>query len=132
MRILAIIVLFLNSISGFFGGICFIIYPDGRLLHAPLSLLEHSPFSDFLIPGIILLSANGILSFVILLMTIKKSKNYEKGIIAQGCISMGWITCEYIIVRVYDNLQAIYFLLGLVLFLTGLLLWRKRKITVQR
>jgi len=36
------------------GGAAFIISPDGKLMGMPLSVLNRSPFSSFLFPGIIL------------------------------------------------------------------------------
>ena len=45
-------------------GIMFIIAPDGRLLGIPTSALARSPFTSYLIPGILLLVINGICPFI--------------------------------------------------------------------
>lgn len=37
-----------------FGGLGLVISPSGELLHMPLELLDKSPFSDYLIPGLLL------------------------------------------------------------------------------
>ena len=42
------------------GGAVFIISPSGKLMGMPLSMLNKSPFDNFLIPGIILFSVLGI------------------------------------------------------------------------
>ena len=42
------------------GGGVFIISPSGKLMGMPLSMLNKSPFDNFLIPGIILFSVLGI------------------------------------------------------------------------
>ena len=42
------------------GGGVFIISPSGKLMGMPLSMLDKSPFDNFLIPGIILFSVLGI------------------------------------------------------------------------
>jgi hypothetical protein len=46
------------------GGITLIIKPDGSLMQMPLSCLSGSPFTSFLVPGLILLIVNGFGNFV--------------------------------------------------------------------
>jgi hypothetical protein len=59
-NILISLLLFLG-LSAMGGGSLLIISPSGKLLGGlPLSILEHSPFSDFLIPGIILFLILGL------------------------------------------------------------------------
>lgn len=62
------------GISAIGGGGALIISPSGKLLGGlPLSILENSPFSDFLIPGIILFLVLGIFSVLIVFALIKKT-----------------------------------------------------------
>lgn len=49
-----------------FGGAVLALDPSGGILGMPLSILQYSPFSNFLIPGLILLVLFGIGSFVTL------------------------------------------------------------------
>jgi hypothetical protein len=61
------------GISAIGGGGALIISPSGKLLGGlPLSILEHSPFNDFLIPGIILLLVLGIFTVLIVFALLKK------------------------------------------------------------
>lgn len=57
-----------------------IISPSGKLLNMPLSLLEKSPFKDFLIPGFILFTVLGLLPCLLIYPLTKKpsSKFLEK------------------------------------------------------
>lgn len=55
----------LLSLGALFGGLVLIIDPSGELIQMPITLLEHSPFSNFLIPGMILLVMLGILPLVV-------------------------------------------------------------------
>jgi hypothetical protein len=48
------------GVSALFGGGVLIISPSGRLLGMPLSMLDKSPFTDFLIPGLILFIILGL------------------------------------------------------------------------
>lgn len=55
------------GICALFGGVTLIVSPSGKLLGGlPLSLLEHSPFDNFLIPAIILAVVLGILPLFII------------------------------------------------------------------
>ncbi len=49
------------SISGLYGGCTLILDPSGALMKMPVSVLEHSPFRTFLIPGLILVSLLGVI-----------------------------------------------------------------------
>ena len=42
------------------GGLGLILKPSGAILGLPLELLESSPFSTYLVPGIVLLAVNGL------------------------------------------------------------------------
>ena len=46
------------------GGFMLVKDPSGKALGVPLSFLEGSPFRDFLIPGIFLLTVNGVGSMI--------------------------------------------------------------------
>jgi hypothetical protein len=61
-------------LSAIGGGGALIISPSGKLLGGlPLSILAYSPFSDFLIPGIILFTILGLSPCLISYALIKKS-----------------------------------------------------------
>ncbi|AFL99620.1 MULTISPECIES: hypothetical protein [Desulfitobacterium] len=62
------LLIFLQAFLGLgaiFGGTVLIIDPSGELIQMPATMLEHSPFSDFLLPGIILLTLLGILPLAV-------------------------------------------------------------------
>lgn len=47
------------------GGLMLVIEPSGKWLNMPDSLLKNAPFTDFLIPGMILLLLLGVLPIYI-------------------------------------------------------------------
>lgn len=74
-NILVILLLFLG-IGALGGGLGLIISPSGRLMGGlPLSVLQNSPFRDFLIPGIILFLVLGLSPCLIALALIRKPAN---------------------------------------------------------
>ena len=50
----------------------FIISPDGVLMGMPLSVLNHSPFRNFLVPGIILFVVLGVAPGTLIVALVKK------------------------------------------------------------
>lgn len=60
-RNILLILLGLLGLGAIFGGGSMIVSPNGAMLHIPLSLLDHSPFRTFLVPGLILFFVLGLL-----------------------------------------------------------------------
>lgn len=60
-----VVVLIFLGMSGLFGGVAFIAAPDGHILHAPKAWLENIPFSDFLVPGLLLFFVVGVLPLLV-------------------------------------------------------------------
>ena len=110
------------GITAIVGAIPLILNPMGDRSHIPLSLLDHSPFHSFLIPGIILLLANGALSFVALYQLLKRRNGYSWWVAFQGCVISGWIVVEVIMLRAVVWLHILYLAVGLILIATGLAL----------
>jgi len=108
-KIASIILLLFNLIGAFYGGINLIINPNGSSIQLSLDLLKHTPFNDYLIPGVILLSANGLFCAFVLLKVLKNSRTYGRLIIAQGIILTGWIIIQILLIR---TIFALHFILG--------------------
>ena len=109
--------------------------PDGHLMQMPLSMLEFSPFSSFLIPGLILFTLLGIYPLCVAYGLWKRPGwrwpdlvNPFKGIhwswagsLAAGVIGVIWIVVEVIMLRSFVFLQILYLVWGIVLILLTLL-----------
>lgn len=57
------------------GGALLVISPKGHLLGIPLYLLAHSPFTSFLIPGLILFTIIGLCPCLLVVALINKPAN---------------------------------------------------------
>jgi hypothetical protein len=101
-----------------------ILDPSGRMLHMPLSLLAHSPFRDFLIPGIILLVTNGLVVIVVMAAAVRRVAGYGNLVAAQGVVIAGWITVEVIFLRTVVWAHYVYWAVGLILIVCGVVLRR--------
>ena len=75
-RNLLVLLLFFLGLGALGGGAMLIISPSGKLLGGlPLSILDHSPFSDFFFPGIILFLTLGFSPCLVAIALIKKPEN---------------------------------------------------------
>lgn len=122
IRAIAVLALVFLGITALIGAIPLIIDPSGTILSMPLSLLEHSPFSDFLIPGVILLVAECMLSFLVLAMLLRKSSRYGWWVALQGCVLFGWITIQVMMIRLVVWAHYVYWAIALILVVCGWLL----------
>ncbi len=113
------LLLLFNSIGVIYGALNLIIYPDGNSIQMSLDYLEHSPFNNYLIPGIILFVANGLFSLFVLIAVLSNLKNYSLLIITQGCILTGWIEIQIIMIRSFIYLHAVFGSAGVLLILIG-------------
>lgn len=127
VRILALIALGFLGITSVMGGLPLIVDPTGGLLHVPLILLKHSPFRSFLIPGIILFLANGLVSLVVFFATMRRTSGYGNMVATQGIVIAGWITVEVIFLRLVVWPHYVYWGVGLVLIGCGVILRRDRR-----
>jgi len=67
-----IILQVLLGVGALAGGGVFLLAPDGHLIHMPVSILKSSPFSDFLIPGMILFAFVGIFPMAVAYSLLKR------------------------------------------------------------
>lgn len=108
--------------------------PDGHLMQMPVSMLEHSPFANFLIPGAILFTLLGIYPLGVAYGLWKRpgwrwpdAINPFKvlhwswaGSLAAGVIVVIWIVVEVVMLRAFEFLHALYLVWGIVLVLLTL------------
>jgi len=96
------------------GGVLLVKDPSGSTLGLPLSFLEGSPFRDFLIPGIFLLTVNGIGSMIGAALTFTRRRYAQELAIVLGAILVLWIVIQVIIIRSFSWMHMLYFILGIV------------------
>ena len=72
MKKVLIFLLAFLGLGAVFGGSILIVSPNGKLFGMPLSMLENSPFSSFLIPGIILFLVLGLVPMLLVFSLLKK------------------------------------------------------------
>ncbi len=123
-----IVVQLFQALGALAGGAALVASPEGRLMKMPVSNLAGSPFTDFLIPGIILFVVLGVgpLATAWVLARRPRSAALERvnpcsheywGWTLSGAIGVGlvvWIAVEALIVP-YSFLQPLYAGVGVVI-----------------
>ena len=124
------------GISALGGGGALIVSPSGKLLGGlPLSILAQSPFSDFLIPGVILFTILGLFPSLLVYFLLKKPKsklaesfNYFRDMHWAWTFSIYvafaliiWIQVETIFIQGVGWLQTFYILFAIPLIFVALL-----------
>ena len=94
-RIVAIVTLIFTGLCGVIGAIPLITNPGGEPWSFPQSLLQYSPFRSYLVPGIVLLVANGLLSLWVLRLTVGELQGFGWWVIVQGIVSLGWLDVQF-------------------------------------
>ena len=117
------------GIGGVAGGFGLVTEPSGANLGFQVDLLSKSPFSDYLIPGLVLLLINGIGSLAGGVLSFLRYRYASLCAIALGAFLMIWIVAQVWWIGLTIWLQPLFFGLGLVELVLGLLLWRIGRLT---
>ena len=108
------------------GGFMLVRDPSGSALGLPLSLLEGSPFPDFLIPGMFLLAVNGVGSMIGAGLSFTRKRYAQEIAIVLGSILVAWIVIQVVIISSFHWLHVLYFILGVVELGIGLYIRHRR------
>lgn len=122
-----------QAISALPSALLLIIKPSGQLLGMPLSHLQHSPFNNFLIPGLFLFIVLGIIpltTFIGLIrqfpfnlfetLNIYKEQHWSWTFSYYiGIILILWINIQLMMIRQWGFLHLLYSLLGLIIIIVA-------------
>jgi hypothetical protein len=120
VKIVAGLLLAFNASGAFYGGISMMLFPDGSRLGMNISQLQHSPFTSYFIPGIVLLLANGVLSLLALAALFTSHRKYGHLVLLQGIVLTGWIVIQITMLQVFHPLHLVLGITGIALILLGI------------
>lgn len=132
LKIVTILLLLMNGIGAIYGGWNLIAHPDGSSLGITTEWLQHSPFDNFLVPGIILFIVNGVFSFVALIFLFFNLENYQLLVGIQGFLLGGWIFVQVLMLQEIVGLHVVMAATGTALIICAFLFpaTRKRRASV--
>ena len=126
---LLIVLVCFQMISAIPAGLMMILDPTGAMLGLPILMLEPSPFSNFLIPGLFLFFILGIFPAIIFYGLVKKTNlkfanrlNLYKGqhwswtfSYYLGLLLVLWINMQLFFIKSWDILHFVYGMLGILI-----------------
>ena len=127
VRWTGIALLFFLAASAIIGSLPMLSDPHGTPWNMPQSFLQYSPFRSYLVPGIILLAANGLLSLWALWLALAHRRRYSLWTAFQGCVLLGWLVAECILIRIVAWPHYLYGVVAVGLIAAGTLLRRDEK-----
>jgi hypothetical protein len=125
--IFLIVVEFFNGLSGVAGGIGLITDPTAAALGMELAWLQGTPFSNYLIPGIVLLVFNGIGNLTAAFLSIFRNRYRAQVALFFGLVMMIWIISQVAWIGYKSFLQPLYFSTGLLQAILGALFLKYEK-----
>ena len=118
------------GLGALFGGGALILAPDGHLLGMPTKLLAGSPFTSFLVPGIILFSCVGLAPLLAAAITIRRNGFAPLAAVAVGLTLIGWVAVEMVVLAGPGSLAwTLYLVLGSCIAAIGVTWWRSTRVT---
>lgn len=125
LRGLSIALLIFNGVGACFGGYLLVKDPTGQTLQMPVDQLQHSPFSDYFIPGMILLTVFGVGSMIAAMLVIVKVKSHPIATMFIGIALTIWILTQMFMLQSVHFLHLIYGGIGIVLIILGEAQWKR-------
>jgi hypothetical protein len=113
MRTFLMSLLFITSISSLLLGLSMMSVPSGALLNMSVRLLENTAFTDFQIPGLMLVITVSIPSFIALIFYIINHPSRFSWALGAGVLTLSWVIAQYIMINGFLLFDALYFLMGL-------------------
>ena len=117
MKLFLFILLSFISVTAILSGLMMIGYADGSALNLSLSLLEGTPFKNYIIPGILLIIFVGIVNLLAVFYNMKRDPKRYTWALAAGIMICGWIITQMILIRSFHWLHIVYLAMGVVVIL---------------
>jgi hypothetical protein len=116
MKTLLFILVSFVAVTATISGLVIISNPGGATMGLALSVLDTTPFKNFLIPGIILITV-GVINTIAMFFNMQRHINRYNWAIGGGVIISGWIIVQMILIQTLHWLQFIYLGTGLLIIL---------------
>jgi len=94
------------------GGFGLVSDPSGVKMNVSLEWLNHSPFVNYLIPGLVLLMVNGVANILAAVSTFLRCKHAANFAVALGIFLILYMTIEVWFIGLRNLSQILYVILG--------------------
>jgi hypothetical protein len=110
------------GLGGVAGGIGLVSDPSGLNVGMSIEMLAATPFSSFLVPGLVLLAINGLGSLLGSFLTFTQRPFAAKAAMALGIFLIAWIVIQVYWIGLVHWLQPLYLGFGILELALGLML----------
>jgi hypothetical protein len=117
MKVILFLLISFLSVTATLSGLLLISQPDGSLLNLPLSLLDGTYFSSYLVPGILLVIFVGGVNLLAVFYNLKKDRTRYDWAMAGGFVVSGWVAIQLLLIHTVHWLHILYFGIGVIVFL---------------
>ena len=115
------------GITAVLGGLGLVSDPSGTKVAVSLELLKNSPFTNYLIPGLVLLIVNGVGNVLAGIVTFLRSRYTGNLAAFFGVFLTLYMAIEVWFIGLLNFSQPLYFILGVVELILGLKLSKSGK-----
>jgi hypothetical protein len=122
IRMSTMTLLLLNGMAAIAGGTLLVADPSGSVLGMPLLLLDGTPFSNYFIPGLILILTIGVASLSAAAAVGLRLRHGSALTILEGVLLSGWIIIQVVMIGQFNVLQVIFGGIGFVIFGLGMIM----------
>ncbi len=105
------------TLTAIAGGMLLIMDQEGASLHLTTSMLNNTPFDDYLMPGILLISLVGGINGVALVSQLTKSSLIYRWTIAGAVVLIIWTIIQMLIFSGASWLQVLFLFIGVFMVL---------------
>ncbi len=114
--ILFILVSFI-ALTSTISGLLMISYPNGEIMDLSLTLLDKTPFKNFLVPGILLTVLVGGVNLLAVFYNMQRHASRYNWAIAGAVMISGWIIVQMILIEAAHWLHFLYLGIGILIIL---------------
>lgn len=111
------------GLTAFAGGLALMEAPDGSLLRFPPDTLVHSPFTSFLVPGLLLALLVGLPNVLAAGLVAQRSPHSALVAFAGGSSLLIWIVTQAVMLRTVNGLQLVYLAIALAILAESFARW---------
>ncbi|MFX0067290.1 MAG: hypothetical protein ACFFC7_34635 [Candidatus Hermodarchaeota archaeon] len=115
------------GLTAIIGGFGLVSDPSGTRMDIPLEWLGNSPFTNYLIPGLVLLIINGGGNFSAGIVTVLRNRYAGEIAVLMGTFLVFYMMTEIWFIGLRTFLQPLYFILGVTELMLG---WKLRKLVL--
>lgn len=102
------------GLSAVGGGLALLADPTGELIGLPTSILAGTPFSSYVVPGLLLLVLLGVPPLAVTYGLVVERRFAWVGSVVAGLVTIVWIVVQVALVGYVSRLQPFYLGVGLV------------------